>query len=424
MTFRQVLRIAFDECRTGVLRRRQLRRRSTPDHIEPQGNPVSALGTLNSRFLQPLLINRESRQPVERDLSDQRQSAENPQLTGLVDELFHETSGSSADSGPLGSFRDLLPVTGIRGVSLSQLSVRAQFASVRFQSSGDSMTSTEDRLGNLDPKMAEAFKALRSLLESFDPEAGETLDKLVGKTLNHLNEAANPTVGGPSTLSPPSGNSFTLRAERIQVAISTSITEIQQQADGSFLTSTQVQEIYIEKIEIAFGTSDPLVLDLNGNDRFDTTTPEDGHFFDILGVGERVMSATAAAGDALLAIDRNGNGRIDDGRELFGDQNGAADGFDELRRLDQNGDNRIDAQDPGFHSLLAFEDRNRNGFSEQTELLSLTQIGIRAIRLQTQASNEMSNEMSNGNAVVAESLFERLDGSEGRIGDLLFQYEA
>ena len=53
----------------------------------------------------------------------------------------------------------------------------------------------------------------------------------------------------------------------------------------------------------------------------------------------RMDSISVPTGDdALLALDRNGNGRIDDGRELFGDQHGAANGFAELARFDDNGD--------------------------------------------------------------------------------------
>ena len=60
-------------------------------------------------------------------------------------------------------------------------------------------------------------------------------------------------------------------------------------------------------------------------------------------------------GDAFLAIDRNGNGSIDDGTELFGDQNGAAHGFAELAKFDSNHDGVINAQDDDFDKLLPLE---------------------------------------------------------------------
>ncbi len=65
------------------------------------------------------------------------------------------------------------------------------------------------------------------------------------------------------------------------------------------------------------------------------------------------MQATSfvSGGTAFLALDRNGNGRFDDGRELFGDQHGAVDGYEELARFDANADGIIDREDPVFDRL-------------------------------------------------------------------------
>lgn len=77
---------------------------------------------------------------------------------------------------------------------------------------------------------------------------------------------------------------------------------------------------------------------------------------------------------AFLALDRNHNGRIDDGGELFGnhtrlaDGGEAANGFDALAEFDVNHDGIINAADPVWPSLLLWTDRNHDGKSSPDEL--------------------------------------------------------
>ncbi|WP_397380338.1 hypothetical protein [Pseudomonas sp.] len=123
--------------------------------------------------------------------------------------------------------------------------------------------------------------------------------------------------------------------------------------------------------------TDPLVLDLAGNG-FSTSGLTRPVRFDLDGDGRQDQISVPTGDDALLAYDSNGNGRIDDGRELFGDQNGAANGFAELAKYDDNRDGRIDKQDAIFErlALLRFDAQGRQ--SSQ----SLTQAGVNAIELQ------------------------------------------
>jgi hypothetical protein len=86
--------------------------------------------------------------------------------------------------------------------------------------------------------------------------------------------------------------------------------------------------------------------------------------------------------EGWLVLDRNGNGRIDDGTELFGnrtplpDGTPASDGFAALRALDDNGDGRIDASDRGFAQLRLWLDSRRDGVCEPADLVSLQSVGI------------------------------------------------
>jgi Ca2+-binding RTX toxin-like protein len=79
---------------------------------------------------------------------------------------------------------------------------------------------------------------------------------------------------------------------------------------------------------------DPLVLDLNNDGILLTTVENSDSFFDIDADGILEQSAWLNGDDGFLALDRNGNGRIDDISELFG--SGTTSGFDELRELDTN----------------------------------------------------------------------------------------
>mgnify|MGYP000032171524 CR=1 FL=1 len=117
--------------------------------------------------------------------------------------------------------------------------------------------------------------------------------------------------------------------------------------------------------------------------------------------------------DALLALDRNGDGKINDGRELFGDQNGAKDGFDELAKFDDNLDGLIDKQDHVFSSLVLLR---ANG-----DQLSLSEAGIKSISLSM--ITPLDQRLIGGD-LVAHSRFERDDGSTGQIGEVLFDVKA
>ena len=88
---------------------------------------------------------------------------------------------------------------------------------------------------------------------------------------------------------------------------------------------------------------------------------------------------------ACLVLDRNNNGVIDNGRELFGDStvmsNGqtAADGFAALADLDSNQDGVINANDAQFANLRVWRDLNQDGVSQANELSTLDQQNIASI---------------------------------------------
>lgn len=199
-----------------------------------------------------------------------------------------------------------------------------------------------------------------------------------------------------------------------------------QSGEGAKLSFQSIQlEFEFEYVEVMtieeqnVQSSDPIVLDLDGNG-ISLTSHADGAMFDITGRGESVKTAFVRGGDAFLAWDRNGNGRIDDGRELFGDQWGACNGFEELAKLDDNGDGIISAADKAFGQLLLFRD-NGNGRSEPGELISLGEAGIAELHL---GYVHVSMHASGGNRITQISSYRRTDGSMGHMADALLNYTA
>lgn len=162
--------------------------------------------------------------------------------------------------------------------------------------------------------------------------------------------------------------------------------------------------------------ADPLVLDLGGNG-VQTTGIERGVTFDITGDGRQEQVSFVTGDSWFLALDRNDNGRIDDGRELFGDQNGAANGFEELRRYDENGDGVINDQDSVFTQLRLFQ-MDRDGNQTMKDLASA---GVNEIHLDYQ---DTAKKLNDYDVIAQMGQFARNDGSRGQAVDVLLGYRA
>lgn len=146
--------------------------------------------------------------------------------------------------------------------------------------------------------------------------------------------------------------------------------------------------------------TDPLIIDMDANG-FDLTSADGGAEFDIDADGAMDKTAVTKGNDAILALDLNGNGVIDNGKELFGDQNGAKDGFAELAKYDENADGKIDSADGVFDGLklLRFVKNADGGYKQ--EITSLKSSGITVIDL---LNTSAANEKINGNSIVKKSL--------------------
>jgi hypothetical protein len=156
------------------------------------------------------------------------------------------------------------------------------------------------------------------------------------------------------------------------------------------------------------GYPTPIVVDLNGNG-FNLTDASHGVTFNANTIGgtEKLAWTSGSSDDAWLALDRNGNGAIDDGSELFGDATAQPDplsgekknGFRALAEYDKlsnggNADGQIESGDSVFPSLRLWRDSNHDGLSQPSELHTLPSQNVAAIELDYKLSKKTDN---NGN---------------------------
>jgi len=255
----------------------------------------------------------------------------------------------------------------------------------------------KDLLSNPDDVMNEILK----MLDGFFSGQGDFEAAFTKFIKDLLGSGLLPQTSGGQAQNGTSGSGTTSFQLSIQMEFSFEYSATVQVSEG------QVQE------------SDPITFDLNGNG-IELTSYRNGAQFDITGKGQAATTAFVTGGDAFLAIDRNGNGAIDSGKELFGDQNGAKNGYEELAKLDSNLDGLLNKLDKDFSKLVLFKD-NGNGRTEPGELVSLAQAGIVELSLNYQNINLKA---AGGNRIGQIASYRRADGSVGQAADAILQFIA
>lgn len=178
----------------------------------------------------------------------------------------------------------------------------------------------------------------------------------------------------------------------------------------SFMQNLQISSSNATKIpeDVNKKVIDPLVIDYEGSG---TELSDTKMRFDLDSDGTPDQISTLKKGSGFLALDKNGDGKINDGSELFGAQSG--DGFKDLSIYDSNNDGKIDKDDPIYDKLRIWTpDANGEG-----QLVGLGEKGIGVIYLNAQESQEMMRG-ENGDLLGIKQKtadYLREDGSSGQI---------
>lgn len=172
------------------------------------------------------------------------------------------------------------------------------------------------------------------------------------------------------------------------------------------------EETKIENITEIVDLTDPLVINLDGNI---AGLSDQKFMFDIDADGEEESISYLQGGSGYLALDKNGDGVINDGSELFGTKSG--DGFADLAEYDADGNGWIDENDPIFDKLLIWA-KDENG---KDELYTLKEVGVGAICLQRAATdfslNSQKDNTQNGQ-IRSTGIFLYENGNAGTMQQL------
>ena len=168
---------------------------------------------------------------------------------------------------------------------------------------------------------------------------------------------------------------------------------------------------------------DPLVFDLDGDGITTMSIDDSNTFFDLDNSGFAERTSWIGSGEGLLAYDRNGDGIINGGDELFGDRtlmkDGktlASSGFAALAEYDDNKDGKIDSNDAIYTLLRIWQDSDGDGITSVGELKQLVELGIVSIGLSY--SNTGVTDSAN-NIQVRTGSFTLADGSSRLTGEYL-----
>ena len=167
------------------------------------------------------------------------------------------------------------------------------------------------------------------------------------------------------------------------------------------------------------GVADPLVLDTDKDGQITNISLEDStSYFDITGDGKKEVVGWIAPNDGILVYDKNKNGKIDGIDEVFGNE--GISGFEELGNIvDSNYDNKIDRRDELYSRLKIWHDLNGDGQTQEGELKTLKEDGVKSISLDVMQTNIDVN----GNILTEAGRYITSDGSRELVADIQLQYD-
>ncbi|MDL5034563.1 calcium-binding protein, partial [Pelomonas sp. APW6] len=183
---------------------------------------------------------------------------------------------------------------------------------------------------------------------------------------------------------------------------------------------------------------DPLAIDLDSDGIEMLAANAQPVVFDHNADGIKTGTGWLKGDDAWVVMDRNGNGTIDSGRELFGVdtliperktvvnadgstsvvtvERNATSGFEALRAQDDNNDGMLDAKDAAFAQVRLWRDLNSDGISQANELSTLEANGIVSINL---VANTASQDLGGGNSITGKATVTRVTGGSTEMDSVM-----
>lgn len=312
-----------------------------------------------------------------------------------------------------------------------QLNTPIPVSTVTLEDETASLTSKEEQQLTLLKRMIEALtgkkvkfvKPQKATLE--DPKMGQAIQGAYASRSSLLSAAAGWAQGLAGTQ--PRGNAGTSSGGGFEY--SQSITHYESQstsfqaqalvktADGreinvSLQLSLSREFMFQSNLNIKAGNEplliDPLVINYGAAT---ASLTEQKYAFDIDANGTLDQISFVGPGSGFLALDLNGDGKINDGSELFGPQSG--NGFDDLAKYDSDGNNWIDENDPIYDKLQIWS----KDAAGNDVLMALGQKGVGAIYLgnvSTSFALKGANNQTNGQ-LQRTGIYLNENGSAGTI---------
>jgi hypothetical protein len=221
----------------------------------------------------------------------------------------------------------------------------------------------------------EVCQASESMLDPVYNEAVNTISQAMEQ--NPLCDDYTPTSSDDEIMFAQAQSDY---SEALQVGI----------ADEFALAAVKIFKV------VPCNVSDPIVIDLNNNGRFDITSIENGVNFSMF--GKRTTAVSWLSGDGFLFVDKNSNGIVDNGTEFFGTSTEYSGGFAHLATMDTNKDGVVSVKDKGFGNLYVWADTNYDGKCTTEEVTPLTETKVTSIPLSADQYRKVSTTV-NGNRV-------------------------
>lgn len=337
-----------------------------------------------------------------------RNDDEYKQLKGSFDKLFEDV---------LGAFKDNPSMEEVQGMDIAQsasISIEETTGEITVQDGNSIKTVKYSSY-----KLTMNFTNVEAQEASENKSIASAFTNALADFFGYGSEKSGSSSRADNSASlKASSASFSYEASSLSYSESTSASRASRASSNANVSTVNTNSSsYMRLQELALQGCDPIVLDLGG-EGIQLTEAGKGANFDINADGIMDKTAWVKGNTAMLVYDKNGNNAIDDGSELFGDQNGAKDGFKELAKYDSNNDGKIDSKDSIYKNLKLYRDLNGDGKMQANEFNTLQEMGIKALNLECRDCDDDVN----GNSIVLRGSFEREDGTKGEMADAIFGY--